>query len=126
MMNYVFMHCIYYFICNCIYLLLFIISVMMNYEFIYLIYYFISLFIFTYYLQLYLFIFIYYFCNAELCIYLYYLLFSYLLTLPLFAGVSRVRALSPAWTGSQARETLISHTHIFLPHDIPPTKNQVQ
>jgi hypothetical protein len=27
---------------------------------------------------------------------------SYLLTLPLFAGVSRVRALSPAWTGSHA------------------------
>jgi hypothetical protein len=43
---------------------------------------------------------------------------SYLLTLPLFAGVSRVRALSPAWTGSHARETLISHTHLFL----PPTK----
>jgi hypothetical protein len=35
---------------------------------------------------------------------------SYLLTLPLFAGVSRVRALSPAWTGSHARETLISRT----------------
>ena len=51
---------------------------------------------------------------------------SYLLTLPLFVGVSRVRALSPAWTGSHARETLISRTHIFLPHDIPPTKNQVQ
>jgi hypothetical protein len=51
---------------------------------------------------------------------------SYLLTLPLFAGVSRVRALSPAWTGTHARETLISRTHIFLPHDIPPTKNQVQ
>ena len=46
--------------------------------------------------------------------------------LPLFAGVSRVRALSPAWTGSHARETLISRTHLFLPHDIPPTKNQVQ
>ena len=46
----------------------------------------------------------------------------YLLTLPLFAGVSRVRALSPAWTGSHARETLISRTHLFLPHDIPPTK----
>jgi hypothetical protein len=43
-------------------------------------------------------------------------------TLPLFAGVSRVRALSPAWTGSPARETLISRTHLFLPHDIPPTK----
>ena len=27
---------------------------------------------------------------------------SYLLNLPLFAGVSRVRALSPAWTGSHA------------------------
>jgi hypothetical protein len=50
----------------------------------------------------------------------------YLLTLPLFAGVSRVRALSPAWTGSHAREILISCTHLFLPHDIPPTKNQVQ
>jgi hypothetical protein len=47
---------------------------------------------------------------------------SYLLTLPLFAGVSRVRALSPAWTGSHARKTLISRTHLFLPHDIPPTK----
>jgi hypothetical protein len=46
----------------------------------------------------------------------------YLLTLPLFAGVSRVRALSSAWTGSHARETLISPTHLFLPHDIPPTK----
>ena len=45
---------------------------------------------------------------------------------PLFAGVSRVRALSPAWTGSHAWETLISRTHIFLQHDIPPTKNQVQ
>ncbi len=43
---------------------------------------------------------------------------AYLLTLPLFAGVSRVRALSPAWTGSHARETLISRTHLFL----PPTK----
>ena len=32
--------------------------------------------------------------------------------------VSRVRALSPAWTGSHARETLISRTHLFL----PPTK----
>ena len=46
----------------------------------------------------------------------------YLLTLPLFAGISRVRALSPAWTGSHARETLISRTRLFLPHDIPPTK----
>jgi hypothetical protein len=27
-----------------------------------------------------------------------------------------------AWTGSHARETLISRTHLFLPHDIPPTK----
>jgi hypothetical protein len=35
---------------------------------------------------------------------------AYLLTLPLFAGVSRVRALSPAWNGSHARETLISRT----------------
>jgi hypothetical protein len=43
---------------------------------------------------------------------------TYLLTLPLFAGLSRVRALSPAWTGSHARETLISRTHLFL----PPTK----
>ena len=33
---------------------------------------------------------------------------AYLLTLPLCAGVSGVRALSPAWTGSPARETLIS------------------
>ena len=47
---------------------------------------------------------------------------TYLLTLPLFTGVSRVRALSPAWTGSHAWETLISCTHLFLPHDIPPTK----
>ena len=39
----------------------------------------------------------------------------YLLTLPL-------RALSPAWTGSPAQETLISRTHLFLPHDLPPTK----
>ena len=46
----------------------------------------------------------------------------YLLTLPLFVGVSRVRALSPAWTGSHARETFISRTHLFLPHDIPPNK----
>ena len=51
---------------------------------------------------------------------------AYLLTLPLFAGVSRVRALSPAWTRSHARETLISRTHLFLPHDIPQQKNQVQ
>jgi hypothetical protein len=36
--------------------------------------------------------------------------FSYLLTLPLCTEVSRVRALSPAWTGSPARETLISRT----------------
>jgi hypothetical protein len=35
---------------------------------------------------------------------------AYLLTLLLFAGVSRVRALSPTWTGSHARETLISRT----------------
>jgi hypothetical protein len=41
---------------------------------------------------------------------------AYLLTLPLFAGVSRVRALSLAWTGSHARETLISRT------TSPPTK----
>jgi hypothetical protein len=47
---------------------------------------------------------------------------AYLLTLPLFAEVSRVRALSPAWTGSHARETLISRTHLFLPHGLPPTK----
>ena len=46
----------------------------------------------------------------------------YLLTLPLCAGVSRVRALSPAWTGSPAWETLISRTHLFLLHDLPPTK----
>ena len=36
------------------------------------------------------------------------------------------RVLSPAWTGSHARETLISRTHLFLPHDIPQQKNQVQ
>jgi hypothetical protein len=47
---------------------------------------------------------------------------AYLLTLPLFVGVSCIRALSPAWTGSHALETLISCTHLFLPHDIPPTK----
>jgi uncharacterized membrane protein YagU involved in acid resistance len=29
---------------------------------------------------------------------------------------------SPAWTGSPARETLISHLHLFLPHDLPPSK----
>jgi hypothetical protein len=45
---------------------------------------------------------------------------SYLLNLPLFAGVSRVRALSPAWNGSHARETLISRT------TSPNNKNQVQ
>ena len=48
------------------------------------------------------------------------LFLAYLLTLPLFAGVSSVRALSPAWTGSHARETLISRTHLFL----PPTKKR--
>ena len=48
---------------------------------------------------------------------------AYLLTLPLCAGVSRVRALSPAWTVSPARETLISRTHLFLPQDLPPTKD---
>ena len=37
---------------------------------------------------------------------------------PPFRRVSRVRALSPAWTGYHARETLISRTHLFL----PPTK----
>ena len=47
---------------------------------------------------------------------------TYLLTLPLFAGVSRVRASSPAWTGSHAWETLISRTHLFLPHELPQTK----
>ena len=47
---------------------------------------------------------------------------AYLLTPPLCAGVSRVRALSSAWTGSPAQETLISRTHLFLPHDLPPTK----
>jgi hypothetical protein len=47
---------------------------------------------------------------------------AYLLTLPLFTGVSRVRALSPAWTGSHAWETLISRTHLFLPHVLPPIK----
>ena len=39
---------------------------------------------------------------------------------PLFAGVSRVRAFSPAWNGSHARETLISRT------TSPQQKNQVQ
>ena len=38
---------------------------------------------------------------------------AYRLTLPLCMGVSRVRALSPAWTGSPAQETLISRTHLF-------------
>jgi hypothetical protein len=47
------------------------------------------------------------------------IIFAYLLTLPLFAGVSHVRALFPAWTGSHAREILISCTHLFLP---PTTK----
>jgi hypothetical protein len=47
---------------------------------------------------------------------------SYLLTLPLFAGVFRERTWSPALTGSHARETLISRNHLFLPHDLPPTK----
>ena len=47
---------------------------------------------------------------------------AYLLTLPLFAGVSRVRALSPAWTGSHARETLIPRTHLFPPARYPPNK----
>ena len=41
---------------------------------------------------------------------------------PLCTGVSHVRALSPAWTGSPARETLISRTHLFLLHDLLPTK----
>jgi hypothetical protein len=58
-------------------------------------------------------------CANQWC---FYMAISYLLTPPLFAGVSRVRALSPAWTGSHARETLISRTHLFLPHDLPPTK----
>jgi hypothetical protein len=31
-------------------------------------------------------------------------------------------AIAPAWTGSPARETLISRTHLFLPHDLPQTK----
>jgi hypothetical protein len=31
-------------------------------------------------------------------------------------------SLSPAWTGSPARETLISRTQLFLPHDLPPNK----
>jgi hypothetical protein len=39
-----------------------------------------------------------------------------LLTLPLCAGVSCIRALSPARTGSPAQETLISRT-------IPPQQN---
>ena len=47
---------------------------------------------------------------------------TYLLTLSLCTGVSRVRVLSPAWTGSPVRKTLISRTHLFLPHDLPPTK----
>jgi hypothetical protein len=46
---------------------------------------------------------------------------AYLLTLPLCAGVSRIGALSLAWTGSPVRETLISRTHLFLLHDLPPT-----
>ena len=35
--------------------------------------------------------------------YFYWLALAYLLTLPLCTGVSRIRALSPAWTGSPAR-----------------------
>ena len=58
---------------------------------------------------------------------------SYLLTLPLCTGVSRVRVLSPAWTGSPARETLISRTicpqqKMFLPTlrvpSVPPVNFQ--
>ena len=66
--------------------------------------------------------------NIMTCCFLYldcpfiWVAFPYLLTLPLFTGVSRVRALSPAWTGSHARETLFSRIHLFLPHDILPTK----
>jgi hypothetical protein len=43
--------------------------------------------------------------------------YPYLLTLPLCVGVSRIRALSPAWTGSPARETLITP---FPPARSPP------
>jgi hypothetical protein len=66
------------------------------------------------------------------------LTFVYFLhTLPLCTGVSRVRALSPTWTGSPACETLISPpTQIFSPDfegpfrqlskSSAPEKNQVQ
>jgi hypothetical protein len=40
---------------------------------------------------------------------------------PPLPGVSRVRAWSPAWTGSPAQETYISCTYLFLPHNLPPT-----
>jgi hypothetical protein len=39
----------------------------------------------------------------------------YLLTLPLCAGVSRVRALSPAWTGSPAQETQVPVSYGLSP-----------
>ena len=49
------------------------------------------------------------------------LYYHYLLPLPLCVGVSRVRALSPAWTGSPVREP---PTHTFSSHTIsPPTTN---
>jgi hypothetical protein len=47
---------------------------------------------------------------------------TYLLTLPLFTGVSRVRALSPAWTGSLcAGDINLPHTP-FPPARSPPNK----
>jgi hypothetical protein len=48
--------------------------------------------------------------------------FFMVVSIPVNPPPFRVRALSPAWTGSHARETLISRTHHFLPHDLPPTK----
>jgi hypothetical protein len=51
--------------------------------------------------------------NSCTVIKIYIYLNTYLLTLPLFAGVSRVRALSPAWTRLHALETLISRTHLL-------------
>jgi hypothetical protein len=48
--------------------------------------------------------------------------FTYLLTLPLFTGVSRARALSPAWTGSPAPGDInLPHTS-FPPPRSPPNK----
>ena len=60
-------------------------------------------------------------CNKKWCFLFILQSHPYLLTLPLFARVSRVRALSPAWTGSRAREINLPHTP-FPPARYPPTK----